>query len=432
MRPPWRSQAGDDRSEASSARRCSQARLSSSVKPEMSGYHQGMRPSGPFPLPVRSRRFACASRPRDSSRSLQVESHEHLPGLERVADGLRRARPQDRRVRSPSGHARTGPRPLLHALQLRDEIGQLEYKVWYFASLCYDQDQRDNEINARRQQVQILFAKAAQASAWFDPELLQIPLTTRAARGWPSTPALAVYRFALEDLYRQQEHVLDEKGEHLLSLSSRFSSAPNDAYAALSTADVKHPAVKLPSGAEVTLTYGQYRAILATNRNQADRAAAFREFHRIFEANVNTYAVAVQRRAAARLVSFAGARLQDDARRGAARQQHPDGGGREPDRADEGRHRAAAALSPAAEEGARPRDLPLLRRDDSAGRLRSQVSVRGCAGMAAGVGGAARRRLPAADARASWTASASTSTRTRASGAARIRRRCTAASPTCC
>ena len=29
--------------------------------------------------------------------------------------------------------------------------------------------------------------------------------------------------------------MLDDKGERLLSLSSRFSSAPNDAYAALST-----------------------------------------------------------------------------------------------------------------------------------------------------------------------------------------------------
>ena len=37
------------------------------------------------------------------------------------------------------------------------------YKVWYFAALKYDEDQRDNEINGKRQQVQILFAKAAQA-----------------------------------------------------------------------------------------------------------------------------------------------------------------------------------------------------------------------------------------------------------------------------
>jgi len=177
---------------------------------------------------------------------------------------------------------------LLAAMKLSDEIGQLTYKVWYYASLKYDEDQRDNQINAKRQQVQILFAKANQACAWFNPELLQIPLPT--VQEWLNdNAALGVYRFAIEDLYRQQEHVLDEKGEHLLSLASRFSSAPNDAYSALSTADVKHPTVTLSTG-EVTLTYGQYRAILATNRQQRDRAAAFTEFHRLFEASVNTYA----------------------------------------------------------------------------------------------------------------------------------------------
>jgi oligoendopeptidase F len=178
---------------------------------------------------------------------------------------------------------------LLAAMTLSDEIGQLTYKVWYFASLKHDEDQRDNPINARRQQVQILFAKATQASAWFNPELLKIPLPT--IQSWMAGNSdLSLYRFALEDLYRQQEHVLDDKGEYLLSLSSRFSSAPNDAYSALSTADIKHPTVRLEAGTEVTLTYGQYRAILATNRNQSDRAAAFAAYHKLFAASVNTYA----------------------------------------------------------------------------------------------------------------------------------------------
>lgn len=182
-----------------------------------------------------------------------------------------------------------GPDRLLAAMKLSDDIGQLTYKVWYFAGLKHDEDQRDNQIIAKRQQVQILFAKASQASAWFNPELLAIPLPT--VQAWMTAqPGLATYRFALEDLYRQQEHVLDEKGEHLLSLASRFSSAPNDAYASLSTADVKHPTIRLSTGPEVTLTYGQYRAILATNRHQGDRAASFEAYHKVFAANVNTYA----------------------------------------------------------------------------------------------------------------------------------------------
>jgi oligoendopeptidase F len=178
---------------------------------------------------------------------------------------------------------------VLKAFRLEDDLGQLSYKLWYYAGLTYDQDQRDNAANARRQRVQILFAKAEEARSWFAPELLAIPLD--AVKGWmASGPELAVYRFAIERLYHQQEHVLDEKGEHLLSLASRFTATPHDTHSMLSTADVKHPTITLHDGTQVTLTYGQYNALLSTNRRQADRAAAFQAFHETFTANANTYA----------------------------------------------------------------------------------------------------------------------------------------------
>jgi oligoendopeptidase F len=178
---------------------------------------------------------------------------------------------------------------LLAAYRLSDELGQLAYRLWYYAALSYDQDQRDNTQNARRQQVQIQLAKWRQAASWFNPELLRIPID--AVRGWMTSAAdLAVYRFVIEDLYRQQEHVLDEPGERLLSLADRFNNTPHDAYSALSTADMKPPSIVVADGQRVTLTYGQYRALLATNRHQPDRALAFRAFHEAYDANANTYA----------------------------------------------------------------------------------------------------------------------------------------------
>src|SRR5687767_12289926 len=187
------------------------------------------------------------------------------------------------------GTLASGPDAMLQAFRAMDEMGALSYRVWYFASLQYDEDQRLNEINARRQQVQILFAKQHQASSWFNPELLAIPLDT--VRGWMAAdPALAVYRFAIESLFHEQEHVLDEEGERLLSYVGRFNSVPNDSYSALTTADMRFPTIGLSSGASVTLTYGQYRALLETNRNQDDRAAAYRALHRLYADNQNTYA----------------------------------------------------------------------------------------------------------------------------------------------
>ena len=40
----------------------------------------------------------------------------------------------------------------------------------------------------------------------------------------------------------------------------------------------------------MTLTYGQYRALLETNRRQEDRAAAYRAFHQAYADSQNTYA----------------------------------------------------------------------------------------------------------------------------------------------
>ena len=94
-----------------------------------------------------------------------------------------------------------------------------------------------------------------------------------------------------------------------MSFAGRFNSVPHDSYAALTTADVKFPSITLTGGERVTLSYGQYRVLLETNRRQEDRAAAYRAFHRSYADNQNTYAAPLQWRPAARLVSRARARL---------------------------------------------------------------------------------------------------------------------------
>ena len=68
--------------------------------------------------------------------------------------------------------------------------------------------------------------------------------------------------------------------------------------------------ITLPERREVTLTYGQYRAILATNRESGrPRGGVSTRFTALYEASLQHLRVALQRRAAARLVPRAGARL---------------------------------------------------------------------------------------------------------------------------
>ena len=274
-------------------------------------------------------------------------------------------------------------------------MGALSYRVWYFASLQYDQDQRNNEINARRQQVQILFAREQQAGAWFNPELLAIPLDT--VRAWlDSNDELGRYRFAIESLFHEQEHVLDEQGERLMSFAGRFNSVPHDSYAALTTADMKFPEITLTGGERVTLSYGQYRALLETNRRQEDRAAAYRAFHQSFADNQNTYA-ALYNGVLQRDWFHARARGYPTTLDAALHGNNiPTLGGREPDHRHQGGRRPAPALSPAAAPRARRRDLSAVRFLAAAGAARRAVSVRRGGGLDRGFGVAARRRLSAA------------------------------------
>lgn len=187
------------------------------------------------------------------------------------------------------GTLHQGSAQVRKAFQLNDTLGQLAHKVYFYPSLRYDEDQRDNSINARKQQVEALFARWQQATSWISPELLTIPRET--VRAWLDSDAdLALYRFAIEEVFRQQEHVLDEAGEQLLSLAARVTNAPNEAYWALSTSDAKFPEVTLSTGETQTMSYGQYRAVLATNYNQADRRLAFLAHYGTYAANLNTYA----------------------------------------------------------------------------------------------------------------------------------------------
>lgn len=182
-----------------------------------------------------------------------------------------------------------GPAAVLRAYQAYDEIGMMQYKVYRYPQLQRDVEMRNQDIAGKFQRVGAIFAKFGTATAWFTPELLTIP-QAKMEQWIAETPGLAPYRFGILDNYRQQAHVLDEKGERLLSLASRFNQTPTLTFQELSTSDIKFPLVTLSDGKELTLTPGAYQSVLQTNYLQADRAKAFEAYLKTYAATANTYA----------------------------------------------------------------------------------------------------------------------------------------------
>jgi oligoendopeptidase F len=250
------------------------------------------------------------------------------------------------------------PENVLEYYQLSDEGGMLSYKVYCYVALQGDVDLANNDMQAKRQEVSALFSRWGQATSWFTPELLEIPYDEM--KGWlDKNLDLALYRFAIDEVYRQQEYVLDESGEHLLSLQSMFNGSPRDIYQMLTTADVEWPTITLSTGEEVTVSGGQYYAKLQTARERADREAVWRAFFETYEKNINTYASIYN---AMRLESGPVEGLPDHAARRPRRQCHSHPGRGNVDRRHEERRRATPAILRTSQEGSRPRGARDLRR----------------------------------------------------------------------
>ena len=182
-----------------------------------------------------------------------------------------------------------GPDRILAASRLSDELGQLLYKVYQYPSLSRTEDTRNNDVQARLERVKIVLARFHQATAWYQPEVLRIPWETM--RDWlDATPDLAPYRFGIEELYRQQNHVLDEDGERLLAFATPFNSTPATTYSMMADADVDFPTVTLSTGEEVVASHANFMHGLFSRRQQRDREALFKGHFSVYDSFPNVYA----------------------------------------------------------------------------------------------------------------------------------------------
>ncbi|MCG3189472.1 MAG: Oligoendopeptidase F, plasmid [Burkholderiaceae bacterium] len=211
------------------------------------------------------------------------------PNWEAWEAGMREMEAKTDAFAALKGTLGNGADAVLKAYLAFDDIGKLQYRLFRYPQLQRDVDTRDQAVAARFQRVGALFAKFDTATAWFTPEMLTVPQATM-QRWLDETPALQPYRFPILEVYRRAAHTLDEKGEHLLSLAGRFNGTPRETYSELSTSDIKFPTVEFSDGSSVTLSPGNYHALLEHNRNQADRAKAAEAHLGAYATTAHTYA----------------------------------------------------------------------------------------------------------------------------------------------
>jgi oligoendopeptidase F len=162
-------------------------------------------------------------------------------------------------------------------------------KLYQYAHLTSDLNRKDTTNAARVQKVAYLFSKLTQATAFESPELISIGKET--IEGFIEKDTfLEDYRFSIEKLFRNQEHVLDKESEALYANFSQLMSKGRELYSSLAVADKEDKIVTLSSGEEVKITSGNYRSFLADLEKPEDRKIVFEAVFEQYKLHKNTYA----------------------------------------------------------------------------------------------------------------------------------------------
>jgi oligoendopeptidase F len=181
---------------------------------------------------------------------------------------------------------------LADALEFSSHINQELSRLYTYVSLLSDQDTRVARNQGFVQEMVQLAARAGEAGAYLEPEILKID---KAAldRFITEEPRLKVFAFYLQDIQRRRAHTLSDAEERLLASSSVIANSPSATYGIFSDADFPSPTVTLSDGKSVKLdssAFNLYRALPNRDDRQKVMSTFFGElgkFHGTFGSTLN-------------------------------------------------------------------------------------------------------------------------------------------------
>ena len=149
-------------------------------------------------------------------------------------------------------------------------------RVYVYASLNGDEDLRVTDTQERRQLGSIMFSRFSEATAWMQPELLEVGREVIESY-IHEDERLAPFAFQLDNSLRNAPYTLGAEAEQTLSYFSQSFGSPSSTYSLLANSDIPWPTITLANGDEVRLDsqgYGRARS----SQNRDDRKLVFDTF----------------------------------------------------------------------------------------------------------------------------------------------------------
>ncbi len=189
-------------------------------------------------------------------------------------------------VTSFKGRLAGDMKTLLECFKFSEQMLALNDKIFVYARMRRDENNALSKYQALTDRAMALSTEVYASISFIDPEILSID-EDLLKKSLDEMEGLSLYKQHIGELLRQKQHILSDREEELLALSSEMAEAPSDIFTMFNNADIKFGYIKDENGEEVELTKGRYIKFLES-RDRRVRQDAFRTLYAAYSSMINT------------------------------------------------------------------------------------------------------------------------------------------------
>lgn len=177
---------------------------------------------------------------------------------------------------------------LLKYEEVMKEVDETLEKLFCYASMKFDLNQKDSKASEDYQRVYQIYNELISKTAFMQPELLANDKTKLFEH--LQNERLKKYQYKMKQLFRSKEFYLDAKSEELMANFGEATSGFNRLYDKLAVSDRKSVEVKISTGEVLSINESNFQYYLGRLSNQEDRRIVFAAIYQFYEDHKNTFA----------------------------------------------------------------------------------------------------------------------------------------------
>jgi len=181
------------------------------------------------------------------------------------------------------------PAAMLELLDLVSKIELRGSRLMSYASHQSDTDMGNTRFQAMQGEIRTAFVQMNSKLSFMQPDVLALGADKFAAY-LKSEPKLAPYRFGIESILREQDHILPNEQQRIAALTGLFAGVPSRASGMLNNVEAPRSEVTLNDGQKVLLDQAAYQRLRAS-KDAAERTLVMKSFWENQKKYENTLAI---------------------------------------------------------------------------------------------------------------------------------------------